>query len=120
VHELSICQALLSQVTDIAVGYRTAGLAQATVDKITIEIGPLSGVDPSLLRSAFDVMRARGCAAAAELVIEPVVVQVECVACGTISAAAANRLICAQCGGYRTSIVSGQELRLLRVEMHLN
>jgi hydrogenase nickel incorporation protein HypA/HybF len=111
---------MLSQVTDIAVGYRSAGLAQATVDKITIEIGPLSGVDPGLLRSAFDVMRARGCAAGASLVIEPVGVQVECAGCGAISAAAANRLTCAVCGGYRTAIVSGQELRLLRVEMHLN
>lgn len=111
---------MLSQVTDIAGGYRSAGLVQATVDKITIEIGPLSGVDPSLLRSAFDGMRGRGCTAAAELVIEPVSVQVECASCGAISAAAANRLICTICGGHPTAIVSRQELRLLRVEMHLN
>jgi hydrogenase nickel incorporation protein HypA/HybF len=111
---------MLSQVTDIARDYGSMGLAEATVDRITIEIGPLSGVEPSLLRSAFDVMRAKGCAAAAELVIEPVGVQVGCASCGEISAATANRLICALCGGYRTSVVSGQELRLLRVEMHLN
>lgn len=119
-HELSICQSLLSQVHDIALAHQARGSLSMTVRTITIEMGALSGVDPAIFRSAFDVMRANGCAAAAELVIEPVGVRVECIACGEESAAAANRLICGVCGGYRTAVVAGRELRLLRVELRLN
>ena len=42
-HELSICSALLDQVSDLA-GRRGA----SAVQRITIEVGPLSGVEPAL------------------------------------------------------------------------
>jgi hydrogenase nickel incorporation protein HypA/HybF len=119
-HEISICEALLIQVRDIAVAESSKCSVSMTVKTITIEMGPLSGVDPGIFRSAFDVMRANGCAGAADLVIEAGDVRVECIACGEESAATANRLICGVCGGYRTAVVSGQELRLLRVELRLN
>ena len=112
VHELSICQALLNQVTGIT---RAAGMAQ--VERIVIAVGPLAGVEPGLLSSAFSVMRLGGCAAAAELVIESVEIRVDCAACGAVTAAVANRLLCAACGGYHTRVIAGEELRLLRVEL---
>ncbi len=111
-HELSICQALLNQVTCIS---DTAGAGR--VDRIVIEIGPLAGVEPGLLASAFLVMRTGGCAAEAALIIESAAIQVACDTCGSVSAALANRLVCAVCGGYRTRVISGEELRLLRVEI---
>jgi hydrogenase nickel incorporation protein HypA/HybF len=112
VHELSICQALLNQVNDVA---RDAGCKH--VEQVTIAIGPLAGVEPGLLASAFAVMKIDGCAAEATLIIESAGVEVECELCAAISPAAANRLICAACGGYRTRVVAGQELCLLRVEL---
>ncbi len=111
-HELSICQALLDQVHLVA-----GDSSSERVLKIVIAIGPLAGVEPGLMASAFAVMKIGSFAAQAALIIEAVGVEVECSVCGTISAAAANRLICAACGGYRTRVVAGQELRLLRVEM---
>ena len=77
VHELSICQALLSQVTAIA---RERG-AEA-IERIVLEIGPLSGVDAVLLARAFEVARAGSCAADADLAIEEPTVTVSCVSCG--------------------------------------
>lgn len=111
-HELSICQALLTQVTCIS-GAAGAG----RVERIVIEVGPLAGVEPGLLASAFLVMRAGGCAAEAALIIESAAIKVACDACGSVSAALANRLLCALCGGYRTRVICGEELRLLRVEL---
>ncbi len=111
-HELSICQALLNQVNHVA---RDAGCEH--VDRVTIAIGPLAGVEPGLLASAFAVMKLGGCAAEATLIIESAGVEVECELCGAISPAAANRLICSACGGYRTRVVAGEELALLRVEL---
>jgi hydrogenase nickel incorporation protein HypA/HybF len=111
-HELSICQALLNQVNHVAVD---AGCEH--IEKITIAIGPLAGVEPGLLASAFAVMKIGGCAAQATLIIESDGVRVECAACGKVSETAANRLVCPACRGYRTRVVAGTELRLLRVEL---
>ncbi len=111
-HELSICQALLHQVNHIA-----AAAGCANVEKITIAIGPLAGVEPGLISSAFAVMKIGGCAAQATLIIESAGVRVECAVCGAVSQTAANRLICSACGGYRTRVVAGEELCLLRVEL---
>ncbi len=114
VHELSICQALLSQVTAIA---RERG-AEA-IERIVLEIGPLSGVDAVLLARAFEVARAGSCAADADLAIEEPKVTVSCVSCGARTQTAPNRLLCGACGGYRTRIVAGDELNLRRVELRM-
>ncbi len=114
VHELSICQSLLSQVTEIA-GDRGAD----EVVSIVIEVGPLSGVEPMLLAQAFAIARGGSCAAHAALSIESAAVAVACEQCGARSQVAANRLVCATCGGYRTRIVAGDELRLRRVELRV-
>ena len=113
-HELSICQALLIRVAEIA-----AVNGAAAVERVTIEIGALAGVDPALLTAAFAVMRAGSCAATAALRIESTGVRIECLACGTEAPAAPNRLICTQCGGYRTRVVAGEDLRLRDVELRL-
>jgi hydrogenase nickel incorporation protein HypA/HybF len=112
VHELSVCQDLLRQVADIA-----ADRGANVIERITIEVGPLSGVEPGLLASAFAVVRAGGCAAQAALLIESTAVTIRCVSCGAQSTPEPNRLVCAACGGFRTRIVAGDELRLRRVEL---
>jgi len=109
---MSICQALLLQVDAIA-RQRGAG----TVVAITVEIGPLSGVDATQLRSAFAVMRTGSSSAAAELLFETAAVEVRCLACGADSATLVNRLVCRACGGFRTRVIAGDELRLRRVEL---
>jgi hydrogenase nickel incorporation protein HypA/HybF len=113
-HELSICQALLAQVADVAMS-RSA----ESVERITIEVGPLAGVDPMLLANAFEIARAGTCASEAVLCIEEVAVAVLCDLCGARSAAAPNRLLCAHCGTYRTRVVAGDELRLRQVELRV-
>jgi hydrogenase nickel incorporation protein HypA/HybF len=114
VHELSVCQALLTQVADIA-----ADRGACVVERISIEVGPLSGVEPALLASAFAIVRAGSCAAEALLLIESTPVTISCVGCGAQSKPKPNRLVCAVCGGFRTRIVAGDELRLRRVELRM-
>ncbi len=111
-HEFSICSALLEQVAALA-GKRGA----SAVQRITIEVGPLSGVDPGLLQAAFAVLRTGSCSAGANLFIDTPPVRIRCMACGAESITPPNRLACAQCGSFRSRIVEGDELRLRRVEM---
>jgi len=115
VHELSVCQALLVQVADIAT-HRGAD----AVERIAIDVGPLAGVDPDLLLQAFAVLRAGSCAAEAELSIQWIPVTIGCLGCGSQSQTTANRLVCDVCGGYRTRIIAGDELRLRRVELRVS
>jgi len=112
VHELSIVQALLRQIEAVATAHSAAAVRRATV-----QIGPLSGVDPGLLASAFEAARGSGLTATTELVFESLAVKVHCRECGEDSIVAANRLLCGRCGGYQTTLLAGDELLLRRVEL---
>jgi hydrogenase nickel incorporation protein HypA/HybF len=113
-HELSICLSLLDQVSEIA------GQQGATrVDRIHLRIGPLAGVEPALLHSAWPLAAAGTIADAAELVIESSPIRVSCVDCKAESTATPNRLLCGACGGFHTRLVSGDELLLARLEISI-
>jgi len=111
-HELSVCQALVGQLRDIAREQRAT-----RITRVVVQIGPLSGVEPELLRHAYPVASAGSPAADATLVLEPLPIRVHCEACGADSDATANRLLCGACGDYRTRLISGDELLLASVEL---
>lgn len=111
-HELSVCLSLLEQVQQIA-RERDA----ATVSRIVLKIGPLSGVEPELLRHAYPVAAAGTLAEHAELVIEDMPVVVSCPTCGTEAGVLVNRLTCTNCGEIRTTVISGDEMILQRLEL---
>jgi len=111
-HELAVCQGLMSQVEQIAQREHAE-----RVSRILLSIGPLSGVEPQLLTDAFPIASAGSVAEGAELQIEQPAVRVKCLSCGEESDAQANRLLCAACGDYRTQLLSGDELLLKSLEL---
>ena len=111
-HELAICQSLMDQVEAIA-EERNA----LTVTSIVIGIGPLSGVEVQLLRNAYPVASAGTIAEDAELIIEQLPVKVRCNHCGHEAEAPPNKLSCQQCGDWRTTLISGDELMLMSLEL---
>jgi len=78
-------------------------------------VGPLSGVEPDLLRNAYPIAAAGSIAATAELTLEPADIVVACTVCAKESPASVNRLLCGHCGDFRTRVVSGDELMLMQV-----
>ena len=111
-HELSICLSLLDQLQVIA--------QERNADRITrieLSVGPLSGVEADLLEHAYPLAAAGTLAEDAELVVGTANIVVLCQRWGEESGAATNRLVCGHCGDYRTSVVSGDELILQRVEL---
>ena len=113
-HELSICQALLQEVAKIAARHDASA-----VERVTLEVGRLSGVEPELLARAFEIARVGTCAAQAVLSMEVLEIRVCCADCGAASRVQPNRLLCAACGGYRTRVLEGEELLLRAVELQV-
>jgi len=111
-HELSVCLALMSQVNRIAAEH-----GARRVERIVLRIGPLSGIEPALLKNAFPLAAAGTVAEDAELAIDHSPVRVKCTICGAESEAAPNRLLCGSCGDFRTRVVSGEEMTLVSLEL---
>ena len=111
-HEMSICQGLMDQVERIAAEQKAS-----RVDSISLSIGPLSGVEPDLLKRAYEVARLHTVAENAELEIRTGPVVVECRICGASGEAQVNRLLCPSCGNWQVNLVQGDELLLLRLEV---
>jgi hydrogenase nickel incorporation protein HypA/HybF len=111
-HELSVCLSLLQEVERVA---RQNGAG--SVERIVVKVGPLSGVEPDLLKSAWPLASAGTIAEKAELHIELSGVVVSCSSCGAETSAKANRLLCGECGDYRTNLVSGDEMVLQTLEL---
>jgi len=112
VHELSVAQALVEQVE--AVIHQNHGQS-ATL--IRVRIGPLAGVVPDLLASAFPLAAAGSRLEHAELEFAHAPITVRCQTCGAETEATVNRLICGACGDYHTRLLSGDELLLAQVEL---
>jgi len=111
-HELSICQSLMSQVENIALEHNAQN-----VTSITVAVGALSGVEAELLKNAYPIASAGTVAKDAELIVEALPIRVKCNQCGSESDATPNKLICKQCGDWRTTLISGDELMLMSVEL---
>ena len=111
-HELAICQSLMDQVETIALERNAQ-----SVTLIVVAMGPLSGVETQLLKNAYPLASAGTVAENAELVIEYLPIRVRCTQCDSESDALPNKLVCKQCGDWRTTLISGDELMLMSVEL---
>ena len=111
-HEMSVCLALLDQVRAIA-----ADRQAPRATRIELDIGPLSGVEADLLRNAWPIASAGTIAAGADLIINVADVVVRCTQCDVETEARPNRLLCGSCGDFRTTVVTGDEMILRRVEL---
>ena len=111
-HEMSICQGLMDQVERIA-----AEQGASRVDRIVLSIGPLSGVEPVLLRRAYEAACLQTVAENAEFEIETGSIEVECRCCGASGEAEVNRLLCPACGDWKVNLLKGDELLLMRLEV---
>jgi hydrogenase nickel incorporation protein HypA/HybF len=112
VHELSVCQSLVDQVEQIALSHGAKSVAS-----VNLRIGPLSGVEPTLLEHAYPYACEGTLAADSTLVIELAPLRVCCEVCGSETEAQPNWLVCGACGNCHTKLLSGDEMTLMRVEL---
>lgn len=113
-HELSVAQALVEQVEDLARQHGAKG-----VHLIRVRVGPLAGIVGDLLATAFPLAAAGSIAEPAQLELVAAGIRVRCRSCGAETEAQANRLLCGACGDWQTQVVSGDELILETVELDI-
>ena len=111
-HEASIVQALLDTVVSEAEKH-----GARSVSRVELSVGLLSGVDPNLLVSAFELMREGTVASSAELSIETPRITCRCRVCAGSYETERLVLLCPGCGSRDVEVVRGDELILNRLEM---
>jgi hydrogenase nickel incorporation protein HypA/HybF len=112
VHEYSIVQALFDRIGELARAHRAT-----SVRRVRVKVGRLAGVDPELLRTAYDVYRVRTLCDDAPLEIEEIDPVWLCAA-GHGSIAAGGRLSCPACGG-PARMAAGDEIVLDAVDLEV-
>jgi hydrogenase nickel incorporation protein HypA/HybF len=111
-HEESIVRALLTQVADIAEANQAS-----CVTEIEVEIGPLSGVEPLLLQSAFERLTRTTHLAAARLQLTQVQLRIRCQQCWQQSDLAELQFQCPHCQSNQIQILRGDEVLLANVTL---
>lgn len=111
-HEYSIVQALYESVMGHA---RSRG--EGSIQEVRVRIGELSGVDTSLLDTAWRTFRVRTPCQHAEMLIETVPPAWQCPAC-RLAAPPRGVRRCASCGG-PLHLAQGDEIVLDRIVMEV-
>ena len=106
-HERTLVRALLRQVEALAAEHPTG-----RVRVVRVRIGEFSGVEPELIRSAFDDLVDGSTICGAELDVEQVPLTAACQQCGRQFAVERFRFACPICDSSRLTIQSGEEVLL--------
>jgi hydrogenase nickel insertion protein HypA len=111
-HEYSIVQALINQCEDIAKEHNAS-----KVTKVVTKIGKLSGVEPHLLEIAFETFKEGTVCDGASLQMNIQDVVIYCKDCKSDFAVKEFILACPKCQGLNTSVVDGEDMYLMSLEM---
>ena len=113
-HEHSIIHSLLDQVRDIA-----QQNSASAVTEVVVAVGPLSGVEPLLLDSAFQQLATNELLRRAQLTIEKVPLTVQCDLCGRQSVLNNFVFACPHCGTNKIQVVGGEGIMLRHVMLQV-
>jgi hydrogenase nickel insertion protein HypA len=111
-HEYSIVQALLEQCEN-----HVKANDATKVTKVVTKIGKLSGVEPHLLEIAFETFKENTVCDGAEFVINLQNLRLLCNVCKKESEQSEVRYQCAHCQNTDVSVVDGEEMYLMTLEM---
>ena len=109
-HEVSLVRSLLEQVDRVV----TSQGGRAAVE-VRVEIGPLSGVEPLLVKAAFTELAGDSSAGDATLIIDEVPLTARCQSCHAEFELEHFRFVCPHCDSRNTSVVRGDAFRLMSV-----
>ncbi|MFN3870350.1 MAG: hydrogenase maturation nickel metallochaperone HypA [Aquificaceae bacterium] len=111
-HEFSIVQSLLELLEEEATKHKAK-----RITRIEVIVGVLSGVEPHLLKLAFDTFKEGTVAEDSEFLVKVEKLKVWCKDCEKEYEKEELNLLCPICGSLNTQIRGGQELLLKSIEL---
>ncbi len=111
-HEYSIVSSLINMCEKYA-----KENSATKVTKLYVKIGKISGVEPELLKVAFDTFKNESICFDSELVMDIEDVVIKCLDCKTESVIQIKSFECPKCGSENFSIIAGEEMLLMSLEM---
>lgn len=111
-HEMSLCENILGILQEQA-----ARDAFSRVKRVSLEVGPLSCVEPEALRFGFDVVMRGSLAEGATLEITSPPATALCLTCFKTVPVTERFDVCPECGASELQITSGEELRIRELEV---
>ncbi|MGH9406954.1 MAG: hydrogenase maturation nickel metallochaperone HypA [Terriglobia bacterium] len=112
-HELSIALSIIEMAEEEA-----ERRGNARVDAIHLKLGPLSGIVPEALLSAYELACERTRLAGSKLMIETIPVLVYCPACQAQRVLKSiQSFCCPECGTLTPDVRQGRELEVVALEL---
>ncbi len=111
-HEMSICESIVSVIEQQAVAQ-----SFSRVKRVRLEIGPLAGVELEALRFSYDVVTKGGIAEGSALEVIEMPVTAWCMPCAKPVTVRERYDPCPDCGSYQVQITGGDELRIRDMEV---
>ncbi len=111
-HELSIVQALLEQVEEV----REAN-GGGRVVTVTVRVGAWRQIVPEVFTFCYDILTRDGGLYGSRLEVEQVPAVASCAACGEVFSVEDRVLVCPVCSALGASLINGDELDLVSIEM---
>lgn len=109
-HEASLVRTLLEKVATLLREHHGD-----SVDEVWIELGPLSGVEPLLVQSAFEQLAPLHAMSTAKLMIREIPLEAKCRNCGDLFEIKHFRFRCQSCESSDIQVIRGDEFRLLSI-----
>lgn len=111
-HEYSIVQSLLDSCDENA---RQNSATKVT--KVVVKIGVMSGVEPTLLQTAFDTFKEKTICEEAEFIINMQAVVIKCNNCLNESSLQKLEYCCPECQSTDLNVLDGEEMYLMQLEL---
>lgn len=111
-HEYSIVQSLINSCEE------NAAKNKATkITKVVIKIGVMSGVEPELLRTAFETFKEETICEEAELIINIQAIIIKCNDCLSETILEGIEYYCPKCKSANLKVLDGEDMYLMQLEL---
>lgn len=111
-HEMSLCKNIREIIQEQA-----AADGFTKVNRVWLDVGPLSCVEPDALRFGFDVVMRGSVAEGASVEITTPPAEARCLACQTTASIQQRYDPCPTCGAGPMEMIQGDELKISKLEV---
>ncbi len=111
-HEYSIVQSLIDSCEEHAKANEAS-----KITKVVVKIGVMSGVEPDLLKTAFDTFKEATICENAQFIMNIQKVKISCNNCQSENELEKNEYLCPKCQSSNINIIDGEDMFLMSLEL---